>query len=171
VIEIDGERTADSTAILVRLDELFPEPPLLSSDPRTATQQRQLEDWADESFLWYFLKWRRSEQEREERRARGRGRQAAHWLRAVGAWLRAGGTWERPHTALLRQVDDRLLDLTNFLGTRPFFYADAPSMADLAVYSMLSMLRADVIPGSQRLMEQRPDLLDYMRRVEAKTGD
>ena len=24
-----------------------------------ASQQRQLEDWADESFLWYWMKYRR----------------------------------------------------------------------------------------------------------------
>ena len=55
MLEIDGERNADSTDILCRLDQLYPNPPLLSSDPKVAEAQRQLEDWADESFLWYFL--------------------------------------------------------------------------------------------------------------------
>ncbi len=35
VVEIDGERTYDSTFILRRLDALFPEPPLVSTDPAT----------------------------------------------------------------------------------------------------------------------------------------
>ena len=42
--------------------------------------------------------------------------QMAEGHRRLGAWLRAGGTWERPETALLRQVADRMDDLVNFLG-------------------------------------------------------
>jgi glutathione S-transferase len=53
VLDIRGEHVSDSTDILLRLDELYPEPPLLSADPTVAQQQRQLEDWADASFLWY----------------------------------------------------------------------------------------------------------------------
>jgi glutathione S-transferase len=60
VLEIDGEIYPDSTDILFKLDELFPDPPLLSSDARISSQQKQLEDWADENLLWYFNKWLRS---------------------------------------------------------------------------------------------------------------
>jgi glutathione S-transferase len=171
VVQIGAERVADSTAILYRLDELFPDPPLLATEPRTAEQQRQLEDWADESFLWHFLKWQRMEQERQAAetapRVNGSMRRG---LRAVGAWVRAGGTWERPHAALLRQIGDRLDDLLNFLGARPFFYADRLSMADLAVYGMLFTIRHESIPGTARLLSERPGLLDYMGRVEQVTG-
>jgi glutathione S-transferase len=172
VVEIDGARVVDSTAILYRLDELFPDPPLLAGEPRTADQQRQLEDWADESFLWYFLKWQRmaSERERETGGVNGSSSRVLGRLRAVGAWFKAGGTWERPHTALLRQIGDRLDDLVNFLGARSFFYADTLSMADLAVYGMLITLHRDAIPGTKRLLDERGILVDYMRRVEAHTG-
>jgi glutathione S-transferase len=173
VVEIDAEWIADSTAILYRLDELFPDPPLLAAEPRTAEQQRQLEDWADESLLWHFLKWQRMEQGREAAgtaRAMNGAGGMRRGLRAVGVWIRAGGTWERPHAALLRQIGDRLDDLLNFLGARPFFYADRLSMADLAVYGMLFTLHRDSIPGSARLLSERPGLLDYMGRIEQTTG-
>jgi glutathione S-transferase len=174
VVDIDGARVIDSTAILYRLEALFPEPPLLAREPRTAEQQRQLEDWADESFLWHFLKWQRMQQEEQAAQGSapvdGSSRGVVKKLRSVGAWLRAGGTWERPHTALLRQIGDRLDDLLNFLGTRSFFYAEELSMADLAVYAMLFTLRRNSIPGTDRLLLERPALLDYMRRVEARTG-
>ncbi len=170
VLEVAGERIADSTEILLRLEQRFPRPPLLAADPRTQAQQRQLEDWADESFLFYFQRWIRMNQERESRREGAARAGALRRLRGVGAWLRAGGTWERPHTALLRQLGDRMDDLVNFLGARAFFYADAVSMADLAVYGMLFTLRSDAIPGSQRLLAERPALVDYMRRVEVETG-
>jgi glutathione S-transferase len=43
-------------------------------------------------------------------------------------------------------------------------------MADLAVYSMLRTLRRDQIPGSARLLSDRPALLEFMHRVEEETG-
>ncbi len=177
---VGSERIHDSTRILLRLDELFPDPPLLSPDPVIAQQQRQLEDWADESFLWYFSRWvalRKSDEmptpralitaspdllEREQRRSSSLPRRAL-------AWLRAGGTWERPQDALLRGLSDRLGDLANFLGARPFFYSDRLSMADLAVYGMLYTMRNDAIPGSLRSLTGRPSLLEFMRRVEQQT--
>lgn len=175
VLALGDERVDDSTAILQRLDALFPEPPLLSPDPMLAEQQRQLEEWADESFLWYFRRWLALhrpgaritvEAVREVRAQRGlRG-----GLRHLAAWLRAGGTWERPETALLRGLSDRMGDLVNFLGARPFFFSSQPSMADLAVYGMLFVLRLDAIPGAARLLAERPALVEFMRRVEAATG-
>ncbi len=175
VVTLGDERVHDSTAILQRLDALFPEPPLLSRDPMVAGQQRQLEDWADESFMWYFRRWlalsrprARTEVEAaiEVRRRRG----LPPLLRHLGAWLRAGGTWERPETALLRGLADRMGDLVNLLGARPFFYASQVSMADLAVYGMLYVMRLDAIPGSARLLAERPRLVEFMGRVEEATG-
>lgn len=181
VVTIDGQLTSDSTAILERLDHQYPDPPLLSRDPTVASQQRQLEDWADESFLWYFMKWlnfrgehaiapaidniRATNRQFADEQKRPFGR-----LRRFAAWLRAGGTWERPETALLRSLSDRLGDLVNFLGSRPFFYSERVSMADLAVYGMLLTMRRDSIPGSRQLLAARPSLVEFMRRVERETG-
>jgi glutathione S-transferase len=167
VMRIDGELVSDSTNILLKLDEICPKPPLLSSDPTVAGQQRNLEDWADESFLWYFQQWLRMSQD-------GRGstpqRARSSLPRRLRAWLKAGGTWERPETAILRGIDDRLGDLVNLLGTRRFFYAERVSMADLAVYGMLYTVLNDSIPGSTRLLTMRPTLLEFMRNVEEETG-
>ena len=167
VMRIDEELISDSTNILLKLDEVYPEPPLLSPDPTVAGQQRKLENWADESFLWYFQQWLRMSQD-------GRGNTPQNvrssLLRRLRAWMSAGGTWERPQTAILRGIDDRLGDLVNLLGTRRFFYADRVSMADLAVYGMLHTVRSDAIPGSARLLDMRPALRELMRSVEEETG-
>ena len=128
-------------------------------------QQRNLEDWADESFLWYFQQWLRLSGEGE---AASEGRSGA--LQRLLAWLRAGGTWERPHTAILRGIADRMTDLVNLLGSRRFFYSERVSIADLAVYGMLFTLSRDAIPGSALLLSSRPTLLEFMRRVEEGTG-
>jgi glutathione S-transferase len=165
VMRVDGQLVSDSTNILFRLDELEPDPPLLSPDPVVAAQQRRLEDWADESFLWYFQQWLRIAPERQPAT-----RPRSSPLRRLGAWIRAGGTWERPQTGILRGIDDRLGDLVNLLGSRDFFYADRPSMADLSVYGMLHTLKNDAIPGSSPLLGRRLALLEFMRRLESATG-
>ncbi|HXK25742.1 MAG TPA: glutathione S-transferase family protein [Myxococcota bacterium] len=178
-LDLHGEHVPDSTEILLRLDQVYPEPPLLSPDPTVAVQQRQLEEWADESFLWYFMKYRRQAMGDDyeaplplagEPAAVPPSPKGSSLLRRLGAWLRAGGTWERPHTALLRELALRLDDLANFLGARPFFYAERLSMADLAVYSMLVTLREDRIPGSALLLAARPTLIALLERVERVTG-
>ena len=167
VLTIDDEWVSDSTNILLRLEALCPDPPLLSPDPIVAAQQRHLEDWADEAFLWYYQEWLRAGGDAEAapppNGARGR-------LRRLGARLRARREREAPQTELLRGLDDRLTDLENFLGARPFFHAERVSMADLTVYAMLHSLELDQITGAARLLAERPVLLAFMRRVEAATG-
>ena len=59
VIDLDGERIHDSTAILLRVNELYPEPPLLCDEPRTAENQMRLVRWVDETFFWYWNRWMR----------------------------------------------------------------------------------------------------------------
>ena len=182
VMTIDGELTSDSTEILFTLDRLYPDPPLLSRDPVIAEQQRSLEDWADESFLWYFMKLLNfrgqppittpdlEQLQSAAQEDRENDKKTFRWLRQFRAWLSAVGTWERPETSLLRGLSDRLGDLANFLGARAFFYAERVSIADLAVYSMLLTMRRDAIPGSQQLLSNHPTLVEFMRRVERETG-
>ncbi|HKP62301.1 MAG TPA: glutathione S-transferase N-terminal domain-containing protein [Polyangiales bacterium] len=58
VLDIDGERLCDSSAIAAALETRFPQPSLT---PPTAPQRHfahLLEDWADESLYWFEL-WAR----------------------------------------------------------------------------------------------------------------
>ena len=60
VIDVDGTRVHDSSAILDYLDQRFPEPPLLSSDPKLASSQRRLESWAEETLTFYWMNYLRA---------------------------------------------------------------------------------------------------------------
>jgi glutathione S-transferase len=186
LVEIDGERVHDSTAILLRLDELFPSPPLLASDPRTSAAQRRLEAWADESFFWYWLRWQGAQPQSSAipvARALADARPGVDPPGALGP--RAGGSlaarlrrlFARPGPArppdasrLRDELDQRLGDLVRLLAGRPFFYAERVSMADIAVCAMLRSLAADSIPGGAALLARHPELLAFMRRVEQATG-
>src|SRR5262245_59695202 len=164
VMTVDDELVSDSTNILLRLEQIRPEPPLLAADPVVAEQQRNLEDWADESFLWYWMEWFRLSAETP-------GPPPSVWSR-LRRHFGAGPdeARRRAQTELVRGLADRLGDLVNFLGARPFFHSDEVSLADLTVHAMLLTLRGDVIPGSARLLAERPTLVGFMRRVEALTG-
>ena len=48
VIEIDGRRVGDSTAIIAALEDYAPEPPLYPRDPEEQARALELEDWFDE---------------------------------------------------------------------------------------------------------------------------
>ena len=164
VMRVDDELVSDSTNILLRLEQLYPEPPLLSSVPIVAAQQRNLEDWADESFLWYWMEWFRLS-------AEAPGPPPSRWSRLrrrLGA--RPDEARRRAQAELVRGLADRLGDLVNFLGARPYFHSDHVSLADLTVHAMLLTLRGDTIPGAARLLAERPTLVAFMLRVEAATG-
>jgi glutathione S-transferase len=49
-LKIDGEKVSGSRAIMRRLDELAPEPPLLPADPAARARVEEAERWGDEIF-------------------------------------------------------------------------------------------------------------------------
>ena len=174
VIEIDGERIADSTQILFALDEHFPEPPLLSRDPSVASRQRGLEDWADESFFWYWNQWRRMREEQAEHVARRAAYrfswlQPRTWFESLREQIDTPVPEPGRERFLLGELDHRMEDLVGWLSTRPFFYADEASMADLAVYAMLLRIRGGTFDTAQDLLADRPSLVAFMRRIEEAT--
>jgi glutathione S-transferase len=51
VLVADGRAIADSTRILLYLEERYPHPPLLPSDREALAECLVLEDWADQAFM------------------------------------------------------------------------------------------------------------------------
>ena len=49
-LKIDGEKVSGSRAIMRRLDQLVPEPPLLPADPAARARVEEAELWGDEIF-------------------------------------------------------------------------------------------------------------------------
>jgi len=178
VVDFDGEKIWDSTFILRRLDQLVPAPPLLSDDPVAAANQRQLEDWADESLYWYVMAflWTPKNSAATARRNLGflpafvRPLVAPLMRRQIGSMIKAQGMGRLPEEMLRREFGTRLDDLLRMLGSRPFFYDERPSVADLAVFGQLTSARSEASPETRGALEERPRLLDYMKRVEQATG-
>jgi len=167
VADVAGRRIADSHHILDDVDARWPEPPLVSPDPKIAAAQRQLERWTSETFVFY---WERYLRQRVQEAEGGAEERAAGALARFGILRRGGPVASGGRYAV--EYAQRLADLANFLGSRPFFYADRLGRADLAAYSFLrpATLGAS-IPDTTAALGSHPNLLEWMGRVEAETGD
>ena len=178
VVAFDGEKVFDSTFILRRLDQLVPKPPLLADDPVAAANQRQLEDWADESLYWYVMafSWTPKNASAVANRnlsmlpAFVRPLVAPIMRRQMSGMVKAQGMGRLPEETLGREFGTRLDDLLRMLGERPFFYDERPSVADLAVFGQLHAAGSGEVPETQRALSERPRLVDYVKRVAQATG-
>jgi glutathione S-transferase len=170
VLEIDGRRKADSEKIVNWLDELHPDPPLYSADPRTAEAQRNLADWSDDSFAWYWNRWRTARYPQPGDEAPIEDSLLTRIKEQIGRRL-----GHVPHSRadlreleIIRELQDRMDDLVGFLRDRPFFHSDEPSNADLSVYSMLLILREGPIPHCAEAIAERPTLAAFLDRMAGR---
>jgi glutathione S-transferase len=178
VMEIDGERVYDSTFICERLDEIRPDPPLLSTDAPVRAQQRLLEDWADESLYWHLMGLRWSDSHAAATASQIVGTLPGFVAliakpiitRQISAMARAQGMGRLPEDVLLRETGERFDDLVALLDGRPFFLAEELSRADLAVSGQLHMGMSGPTPEVADLVNARPVLHDYLSRVRERTG-
>jgi glutathione S-transferase len=171
VLEIENEYIADSEAILDAIDARFPEPRLLSADPKTARDQRRLAEWSDSSFLYYWNRWREVRYPRpgDEMPADNPGLLSKLRDGIAAALASHGKTLSRRElreAEVINGIAARLGDLSGFLGERDFYYADQPSRADISIYSMLRLLQEGPMPGVKELIEEREELRAYMARME-----
>jgi glutathione S-transferase len=171
--EHGGERLWDSTRILRRLEELHPEPRLVSADPAVAAAQRQLEDWSDESLYWYVMayRWAPSRAERSLREILDHAKvppmvrllAGSAWRRRVRRATRAQGLGRFPEEILERELEGRLDDLATLLGDDQWFVGEGPSWADLAVVGELRFL--GISEDGRRKVEARPVLAALEKRL------
>jgi glutathione S-transferase len=164
VADLAGRRVADSHRILDALDQHWPEPPLLSADPKHAAAQRRLEVWASETFLFYWERYLRQRVELESGAAEERAQGA---LARFGILRRSAPIAASERYAA--EFSQRIGDLANFLGTRPFFHADRIGRADLAVYSFLGHETIGSLRESAEALEVHPALVDWLQRVAEET--
>jgi len=177
VLEVDGERVFDSTFICRRLDEIVAEPSLYGADERVAAKQRFLEDWADESLYWYTMAFRWAPENERLTVAQlapvlpAFVRPLAGVLlpRVIGSSARAQGLGRLPLKMLVDQLASRLDELVVLLDGKPFFYADRPSVGDLALYGQISTMRSGPTPQCEDLLGDRRELLAWYQRVEQAT--
>lgn len=171
VLDADGTRIAHSERIIDWLDEHHPEPLLVARDPRIARAQRSLEHWTGETFYYYWLRWLRALfdlPELESVLTEGTSAPIGDLARlGILSRVREAAAGRGVELAEYdKEFEHRLDDLVGFLGSRPFFYAERLSRADLTVAAFLRSVSSGYIPGGRRMVGQRPALQSLMERVE-----
>jgi len=172
VLDLDGTRVQDSAAILDLLDARFPDPPLLSGDPKVAREQRRLEAWVGETFFYHLFRWVRSRVSgttEPPREGEGLGPMMRFGLIGPNGKVRPD-VFDTSRGGPGPEFDGAVDELAKLLGRRPFFFSDELSRADLAAFGALSGLLHDRYPGGAALLRSHPTLWELCGRVDCATG-
>jgi len=174
VLEWDGDRIADSTAIAAYLEERKPLPALVPAEPGDAALARILEDWADES-LYYFEVFFRVQYDGalsrsvdllcKDRPAWERPLFQRIFSRMMRRKLKehgfSGRTCEQIETEFFRH----LVELETLLRERDWLVGGSPSIADIAVSAQIDeVVRTSHLAGQIREM---PGVSKWLARMAA----
>lgn len=177
VLDIEGERIADSTDICRFLEARFPEPRLMPADPRDQALVHFFEDWADESLYFIEMHLRFTLPHNAERWVPEASKFDGAILRRIAKFAlpremlkttRAQGTGRKPVETIKRDLDRHFQMLNQWLTGRDWLVGSALSLADIAVYVQL-----DCIAGTsegQDLMRGYDNVRRWMDRVDAATA-
>jgi len=179
-LEWDDEGFEDSTHILRVLDERCDDAGLWPSDAGAAALVDILEDWADESLYWHgvYAKFEDDDGWSYVKPALGAGisngamRAAAMTMarRDSRSKLKAQGMATRSVELVMEEFERHLDSLEMRITGRPYLVGDSLTAADLAVTAMVAQLTMGLTPNYGRLVAQRENLAEYLRRVRSETG-
>jgi glutathione S-transferase len=151
----DGRVIVDSTAILLHLEEIHPDPPLVPKDPALRAECLILEDWADQAFMALS---RRVSYANVLKRPGALSRMFFPDAAGPKAWVKERiarrVVTKRFHLSPRRYVTDladskRLAALAMArLDGRRWLVGDTPTIADIALATMPAPLLADPIAKS-----------------------
>ena len=142
VLDCDGQRVADSTAIALFLDDRVPEAPLYPRDPAQAAMARIFEDWADESLYGFEIFFRAEYPEARaaavallcEGRPKWEQRLFAPlFIRTLRRRLKATGFRSENKAEIEAAFLRHMADLDALLAQQDWLGGDRLSIADIAV--------------------------------------
>lgn len=181
VLELDGRRIGDSTAIIAALEQRFPDPPLYPEDPEERRRALALEDFFDEELGPHIrlLAWHELGNDRQRfeaamaRAAPGRlsgvPKVAATYARVYTSLrfgARSGKAAERARAKVLAALDR----LDEELGDGEYLVGDSFGVADLTAASLFYPL---VLPeeGPLPTDEPPPEAMERFRApLEGRRG-
>ncbi|MCB2386435.1 glutathione S-transferase family protein [Thalassolituus alkanivorans] len=172
VLELDGERMADSSLIVRELERRFPAVvPLIPDDEQQRAQVHLWEDWADESlyFLEVYLRFAV-----KENRGYWAGRVCAAdpaWFAAIARpivpatmmkQLKAQGMGRKSLAQVLAELDQHLQMLNALLYGRDWLVGEQLTLADIAVAVQLQAIAAT--PQGQKALQGYPQIQLWLAR-------
>jgi glutathione S-transferase len=174
VIDYDGERIQDSSAIVDFLEAKHPAPALVPVDPEGRALALTLEDWADESlyFLELYLRFEIPESRAKAVELLCEGRPA--WERAIfGAAvmprmrrkLGAQGIGKLGRDRVERLFGEQLARIDDLLARSGWLVGSDCTIADIAVGAQLEEMRRTSHLAPR--IEERPRVVDWLARLPA----
>lgn len=170
-IELDGRLITDSTDIALAIEERWPDPPVVPTDPRMRAQCMALEDWADESLYWLGIhcQWVDPEGLKKVHLAFGRSAPArlvaAVYRRRVERQLHGQGTGRKSTEHVRRDLERALDTVEGLLEPGPWLLAEGPLLCDFAVGAQMVYLSRT--PRGGPLVEARPSIVAHMGALRA----
>jgi len=172
VLDYDGERVADSVAIVRFLDARHPAPRLVPVEPEARAMAHVWEDWAAQSLYFFEIYFRMLVPEARAKAVElvTRGRPAyerpiiaAVLKRRYPAKLRAQGVGRLTLGEAERAFFEHVDALEVLLGKRRWLAGDALSVADLAVAAQLDeVIRTSHLAAR---IQERPRLREWLART------
>jgi glutathione S-transferase len=171
VLDFDGRRIQDSSAIVAFVESHVPQLPLLPILPAERALALLLEDWADESLYWYELALRMGDPAVLPKAAEllCTGRPAWELLligmvlkRTYPKKLKAQGIGHLPPGRIHEQLFGHLAAIEELLAAGPWLVGAAKSIADIAVSAQLDEI-VRTSPLAPRVLAY-PRLRDWLAR-------
>jgi glutathione S-transferase len=176
-LSIDGQVIVDSTTIAEALEQRFPTPPLIPSNPKDRALMHVIEDWADESLYFYEIAIRCGFPENAPQRGRDLTAHDAGPLKpllravapkAVMKIAETQGIGRKEKAAILADTARHFDAITGLLDGGEWLVGDALSLADIAVFVQVECFRPDAAVGA--MIAARPALDGWLKRVERATA-
>jgi glutathione S-transferase len=176
-LDHDGHRVADSSDIARYLDQKFPQPALLPSDPGERALCHVLEDWADESLYFYEMALRFTIPHNARRFVPALVAHDPPWFQRLAEYVvprimrritRSQGVGRKPRDMLLRDVERQIRAVAALLGEGQWLVGGSLSVADIAVFAQLACIRG--ADEGAKLVEAEPAVAAWMERVERATA-
>ena len=183
VVGADGSSLQDSTPILERMEDRYPEPGIHPPDPVAAFVSALIEEYADEwgnkpmfHFRWTY---EADQQSAAERIARANVPDApAAQLGALSGAIRermvprlsfvgsSDATRDTIEGSFRRQAEI----LEAHLARRPYLFGARPAFADFGAYAQLYQCWSDPTPGAW-LRTEAPRVVDWIQRMLAPKAE
>jgi glutathione S-transferase len=172
ILDIDGHRLNDSTAIIAALEERVPDPPLYPADLHERERALALEDFFDRALgpairRWVWHELRGSPERIEAVAAKAvpalSGRSVVPYARLLttGTGVRYGAASERAARRAMSKVLAVLDRLESELGNRRYLIGNRFSVADLTAASLFYPL---VLPEQgPKVLQEMPERYERLR--------
>ena len=175
-IKHENQIVNDSTDIAEYLENIFPDPPLIPSDPKEKALMHFLEDWADE-YLYFYEMHLRLVLPHNAKKWSAEALKNDSWLLKTLLPFAMPMTFKKVTSAqglgrknieqILKELDIHLQSLTDWLGDAEWLVGSHITIADISVYCQLFCIAGS--EEGREMLSRFESVAAWMNRVDEAT--